>query len=130
MKRKLFAQLIIWKESLQKKPLILTGAKGTGKTYLALTLAKDFYKRYIYINYELQADKDKLAACFERFQLTGATSELTALEGTWEDCNDNGLFIVDNMICTEEIFGVISKISKLYPSWDILMISGCSQAAP
>ena len=129
MKRKLFAQLKIWKESLQKKPLILTGAKGTGKTYLALTLAKDFYKRYIYINYELQADKDKLAACFERFQLTGMVTELTSIEGSLEDGNDNGLFIVDGMICTEEIQGIIYKISELYPGWDILIISGYAQLA-
>ncbi|WOO36984.1 AAA family ATPase [Anaerocolumna sp. AGMB13020] len=123
MKRKLFAQLKIWKESLQKKPLILTGAKGTGKTYLALTLAKDFYKRYIYINYELQADKDKLAACFERFLLTGVTSGLTPLEGSPEE-SDKGLFLVDDMNCIEEIDGIVMKISKLYPDWDILIISG------
>jgi uncharacterized protein len=124
LKRKLFAQLKIWKESLQKKPLILNGAKGTGKTYLALTLAKDFYKRYIYINYELQADKDKLAACFERFQLTGVRSELTAAEGSPEEGNENGLFIVDDMTCTEELDNMIYKINKLYPCWDILIVSG------
>lgn len=52
MKRKLINQLLKWKESSCIKPLLLTGAKGVGKTYLAYDFAKSFYDRSVYINFE------------------------------------------------------------------------------
>jgi uncharacterized protein len=52
LKRKLINQLLRWKESSCLKPLLLTGAKGVGKTYLAYDFAKSFYDQLVYINFE------------------------------------------------------------------------------
>lgn len=52
MKRKVIEELIKWKELDTGKPILLTGAKGVGKTYLAYDFAKAFFKNICYLNFE------------------------------------------------------------------------------
>ena len=52
MKRKLIDSLIQWKTEDNGKPMLLTGAKGVGKTYLAYDFAKAFFERICYLNFE------------------------------------------------------------------------------
>ena len=52
MKRELYQELVSWKENLQRKPLILQGARQVGKTYLLKKLASEQYHDYIYCNFE------------------------------------------------------------------------------
>lgn len=52
MKRNIINELIHWKEQESDTPLFITGIKGTGKTYLSLDFAKNFFEGYIYINFE------------------------------------------------------------------------------
>ncbi len=50
MKRKILDKIIQWDKSTAGKPLLITGAPGTGKTFVALDFATMFYENYIYIN--------------------------------------------------------------------------------
>ena len=54
MKRKIINTLIEWKDNGErsKKPILLIGAKGVGKTYLAYDFAKSFYEQITYLNFE------------------------------------------------------------------------------
>lgn len=52
MKRNAINELIHWKEQESNIPLFITGIKGSGKTFLALDFAKNFFEGYIYINFE------------------------------------------------------------------------------
>ena len=62
MLRKITAQLLEWKESGYRKPLILQGARQVGKTYAVLAFAREQYDNVAYINFEF----DKVAtAIFE-----------------------------------------------------------------
>lgn len=45
-------ELIRWKQENSDKPILLTGAKGVGKTYLAYDFAKAFFEHISYINFE------------------------------------------------------------------------------
>lgn len=56
MQRKVYNNLIEWKNSSSRKPLILEGARQVGKTWLMLELAKT-YRNFIYVNF----DKDNWA---------------------------------------------------------------------
>ncbi len=49
MKRRIFDELIEWKNSTNKKPLILLGARQIGKTYILEELGK-LYSKYYYFN--------------------------------------------------------------------------------
>lgn len=50
MERFLYNQLKIWKNSKDKKPLILEGARQVGKTWLLKQFGKNEYENFVYIN--------------------------------------------------------------------------------
>jgi uncharacterized protein len=52
MKRALYKNLLEWKSSLRRKPLLLQGARQVGKTWLINEFGKKEYKNYIYLNFE------------------------------------------------------------------------------
>ncbi len=52
MKRSAYKQLVDWKNSLRRKPLILQGARQVGKTYLVNEFGRDEYSKYVYLNFE------------------------------------------------------------------------------
>jgi predicted AAA+ superfamily ATPase len=56
LKRKLISKLLEWKEQTDKKPLLITGAKGVGKTYLAYDFGKSFYDNIVYFNFETEPE--------------------------------------------------------------------------
>lgn len=52
MKRLLISQLLKWKESQGRKPLVLEGARQVGKTWLLKEFGKKYFKDVCYINFE------------------------------------------------------------------------------
>ena len=50
MKRKILKELIDWKESKNRKPLILNGARQVGKTYILKEFGKLYYQNVAYVN--------------------------------------------------------------------------------
>ena len=62
MERKLIKDLIAWKESSNRKPLILRGVRQCGKTYLLKEFGKQYYDGVAYFNFE---ENEALAKVFE-----------------------------------------------------------------
>jgi len=56
MKRILYESLLRWKKDINRKPLLLQGARQVGKTYLINEFAKGEYSDYIYLNFEQNPD--------------------------------------------------------------------------
>ena len=52
MKRSLYKNLLVWKNSQNRKPLLLQGARQVGKTYLISEFGQKEYSNYIYLNFE------------------------------------------------------------------------------
>jgi predicted AAA+ superfamily ATPase len=52
MKRDRFTELILWKENQSRKPLILRGARQTGKTWLLKEFGRTHFRKLVYINFE------------------------------------------------------------------------------
>ena len=50
MQRNILGELIRWKESANRKPLILNGARQVGKTYILQEFGKLYYKEVAYLN--------------------------------------------------------------------------------
>jgi predicted AAA+ superfamily ATPase len=48
MERKIVNQLLSWKHSPSRKPLVITGARQVGKTYSMLAFGKAHYKNTVY----------------------------------------------------------------------------------
>ncbi len=62
MKRTAIKELYQWKESNDRKPLVMLGARQVGKTWLMQEFAKEAYPKYAYVNFE---DNDMLRGLFE-----------------------------------------------------------------
>ena len=62
MKRKVLEQLIEWRRrsTMHRKPLILEGARQTGKTWLARELGKSEFDNYVEVNFETDDDLQNL----------------------------------------------------------------------
>ena len=56
MKRKAYSDLLIWKRSKSRKPLLLQGARQVGKTYLVNEFANNEYSEFFYFNFEKKPD--------------------------------------------------------------------------
>ena len=52
MERLLISQLLKWKNSHGRKPLILEGARQVGKTWLLKEFGRKYFKDVCYINFE------------------------------------------------------------------------------
>ena len=52
MKREIYRKLLEWKSSPRRKPLLLKGARQTGKTYILKEFGKSEYERAFYFNFE------------------------------------------------------------------------------
>ncbi len=52
MKRDRIEELILWKESKIRKPLILRGARQTGKTWLLKEFGRTYFRKLVYVNFE------------------------------------------------------------------------------
>lgn len=50
MERKLYVELLKWKMSESRKPLLLLGARQVGKTWLMKEFGKNEYENVVYIN--------------------------------------------------------------------------------
>lgn len=52
MKRKVFEKLYKWKNSENRKPLLLNGARQVGKTWIMQNFGKEAFGKVVYINFE------------------------------------------------------------------------------
>jgi hypothetical protein len=62
MKRNAIQDLITWKSSVDRKPLVLKGARQVGKTWLMKEFGRQYYKNYVYFNFD---EEDELKSIFE-----------------------------------------------------------------
>ena len=51
LERKIYNQLIDWKDKTDKLSLVIKGARQVGKTFIIDKFARENYKKYIYINF-------------------------------------------------------------------------------
>ncbi len=52
MERKVLKQLLTWKNSSERKPLILQGARQVGKTWIMKEFGRRYFDNYVYFNFD------------------------------------------------------------------------------
>lgn len=62
MKRHAMQDLIKWKSSEERKPMVLKGARQVGKTWLMKEFGQNYYENYVYFNFD---EEDELKSIFE-----------------------------------------------------------------
>lgn len=56
MKRDIYKELLAWKSSPRRKPLLLQGARQTGKTFILKEFGRQEYQNVLYCNFEENPD--------------------------------------------------------------------------
>lgn len=108
MKRKIIDALIEWRNQAEnnskRKPILLLGAKGVGKTYLAYDFAKSFFDQIIYLNFEQDRN---LVKRFHQQLLLDRKEELS----------DNRILILDEIPPLQDLMNTIFHIQNtgIYP---------------
>ena len=54
MKRKITEMLVAWKNSKERKPLIVSGARQVGKTYILKKFGEMNFEQVVYLNLEIE----------------------------------------------------------------------------
>lgn len=119
MKRKLFNELSAWKDDVQRKPILLTGARGVGKTYLAYDFAKAFYSKSIYLNLEREPYLYDLFSGSQDFAFINKLKERYHIT----DVEEPVLLIIDEIADCPDIAKLLRVISKADKALHILAIS-------
>ena len=101
--RKVVNELIMWKKSTGRKPLILRGARQIGKTTVVDLFAKN-YAQYIYLNLERDKDSD----VFTKF---GSIDEI--VQYVFFQYNKNLKQIDDTLLFIDEIQNVPKAVAML-----------------
>ncbi len=79
MRRLIFKNLLHWKESKYRKPLLLKGVRQVGKTWILKEFGKQFYDNVAYFNFDEQGE---LATYFETTKdVNRILQNLTMLNG-------------------------------------------------
>ena len=94
MRRNAIAELVNWKNSEDRKPMILKGARQVGKTWLMKEFGKNYYKNYVYFNFD---EEDELKSIFESNKNPHRIIELLTLIA------EEKIYAEDTLIIFDEI---------------------------
>ena len=108
MERKIEKAILDWKNSVRRMPLIIKGARQTGKTYTALMAGKKYYKNTVYFNME---DSQELVSIFEKDFDTRCVEE-TAQNGSDDEYATAGLIVTT--LCSMVTMPMVMKFVTMF----------------
>ncbi|MCD7771118.1 MAG: ATP-binding protein [Oscillospiraceae bacterium] len=94
MKRNAIKDLINWKSSETRKPLVLKGARQVGKTWLMKEFGQNYYDSYVYFNFD---EEDELKSIFEANKNPARIIELLSLTAGEKILPEKTLIIFDEI---------------------------------
>ena len=78
LKRNAISELIQWKNSPERKPMVLKGARQVGKTWLMKEFGRNYYDNFAYFNFD---EEDELKSIFEANKNPQRIIELLSMIG-------------------------------------------------
>jgi uncharacterized protein len=117
MKRKIVIELEKWKNSSNRMPLIIHGARQVGKTYTALSFGKEHYKNTVYFNLE---DSVEVSNIFEKdLNPERIIKELSAKSGQSVLKHDT-LIILDEIQACERALTSLKYFCENAPEYHVI----------
>ena len=117
MERKIVDELIRWRKSSNRMPLIIHGARQVGKTYTALSFGKEFYKNTAYFNLE---DTTEVSNIFERdLNPERIIRELSAKSGQ-SILKEDTLIILDEIQACERALTSLKYFCENAPDYHVI----------
>jgi len=117
MERKIEAELIAWKNSTARMPLVLHGARQVGKTFVVKKFANEHYANFVYLNFEANA---QLQAIFTKdLSPKRIVAELSVLMGVAIQEHTTLLFF-DEIQASERALTSLKYFSEETPDYHII----------
>jgi len=101
-------ELINWKTQDSGKSVLLTGAKGVGKTYLAYDFAKAFFERIYYMNLEREPMASKIFSSCDSEEILLQLKKHFQIN--LEEPIENRILILDEITFCKEALKVLKKL--------------------
>ena len=118
MERKISDELLKWKIDLNKRPILLFGISGCGKTYSVLEFGKKEYKNTIY--FDCENNSELLYVMEKNNTLEKLIRGLSALclETIFKE---ESLIVFDNV--TDKVFNIVKKLFSGSLEYHVVMIT-------
>ncbi len=101
MQREITKNLVAWKNNPRRKPLIITGVRQCGKTYILKKFAEEHFKNLVYLNFE---ETETASAIFEYdFDVSRIISETEFLTKQKITAGETLLFFDEIQQCPKAI---------------------------
>ncbi len=94
MKRDAIQDMIKWKNDVERKPLVLRGARQVGKTWLMKEFGKNYYENFVYFNFD---EEDELKSIFKANKNPQRIIELLSMIGGEKILPEKTLIIFDEI---------------------------------
>lgn len=94
LKRNAISDLIAWKNSPERKPMVLKGARQVGKTWLMKEFGRNYYDNFVYFNFD---EEDELKSIFETNKNPHRIIELLSMIGGEKIESEKTLIIFDEI---------------------------------
>lgn len=118
MKRKIYNQLLKWKEDKDRKPLILLGARQVGKTWIMQHFGNEEYKKVAYVNCD---DEPRMKQLFELdYNIERILLTLQAITGIKVTPGDT-LIILDEIQETPRALHSLKYFCEKAPEYHIMV---------
>ena len=114
MFREIEKDLIHWKDHVNRKPLLIRGARQVGKSYIVEKFGREHFKQLVVINFELEP---RLIACFENIQPSKIIRSLEALTQQDITAGETLIFLDEIQQCPQAILALRyfkEKMPKLH----------------
>jgi len=117
MRRAKLSELIAWKNSTSRKPLIIKGARQVGKTWLMKEFGKTMYAQTVYINFEKSQHLKSLFA--DDFDIKRVVVALQAESGLTIQA-ENTLLIFDEIQAAPAAISALKYFEEDAPEYHIV----------
>lgn len=117
MKRDRINDLIVWKNSPSRKPLLIRGARQVGKTWLIREFGNTQYEQYVYVNFE--KSKHLKALFVDNFDIKRIIVALQIESGLTIHAN-NTLLLFDEIQAVPEAITALKYFQEDAPEYHII----------
>ena len=117
MERKIYQELLAWKNADMKKPLMVIGARQIGKTYTINEFCKKEFKKYIYIN--LFEHLEIVEIFKEKINTEEKYKKMKAYLGTDIDI-ENTIIFFDEIQESEELISALKFFNEREENFKII----------